>query len=224
MVDQVDTRARLADAALLEAWRGGDGQAGRSLFQRYFERLLRFFWNKVDDEETAQDLVQETFLACVEGRDRLRDDASFASYLFRVARNRLASYWSARAARPLQTAVSSIVDAGGSPSSVVARGQNHARLLVALRRLPIDDQVLLELSYWEELSSAEIADVLEIPRGTVRWKLREARRSLQVSLERASRPGEGPHPSVPDETVDGWLAKVRDYLFHDRGFVPPNST
>lgn len=215
---EVQAQSRIADAALLNAWRGGDSAAGQRLFERHFPRLFRFFWNKVDSEESAQDLVQETFLACVEGRDRLRDDASFASYLFRVARNRLANHWSDKAARPLQTGVSSIVDAGASPSALVRQHQDHGRLLSALRHLPIDDQVLLELSYWEELTSGEIADVVEIPRGTVRWRLREARRALHGRIRALERDGARFHGTDLDANLEPWVAEIREYLFHDRGF------
>jgi len=50
---EVQARSRIADAALLNAWRKGDSVAGQRLFERHFARLFRFFWNKVDSEESA---------------------------------------------------------------------------------------------------------------------------------------------------------------------------
>ena len=79
------------DAALLEAWREGDLDAGRSLFERYFEALQRFFANKVGSD--PEDFVQEVFAACVRGRDRMRDGRSFRSYLFGVAYNILREHY-----------------------------------------------------------------------------------------------------------------------------------
>src|SRR6185436_6575853 len=71
------------DAELLSAWRGGDEKAGAELFERHFEALFRFFRNKAGDQ--AEDLVQETFLACLSG-PAFRGEASFRTYLFTVAR------------------------------------------------------------------------------------------------------------------------------------------
>ena len=74
-----------SDIDLLDAWRAGDPRAGNELFNRHFDSVCRFFANKAGNE--VDDLIQRTFLACVEGRDRFRGDASFRGYLFGVARN-----------------------------------------------------------------------------------------------------------------------------------------
>ena len=58
----------VTDTELLSAWRGGDLECGRTLFERHFDGVRRFFANKLD--HGAEDMVQRTFLACVEGRDR----------------------------------------------------------------------------------------------------------------------------------------------------------
>lgn len=63
------------DPELLAAWREGNGDAGQELFARYFEPVSRFFANKLSEDN--DDLIQETFEACVRGRDRLRQDTSF---------------------------------------------------------------------------------------------------------------------------------------------------
>ncbi|MFO0633263.1 MAG: sigma-70 family RNA polymerase sigma factor [Nannocystaceae bacterium] len=78
------------DLELLEAWRGGDAKAGNALFDRYFDAVFRFFRNKVADH--ADDLVQQTFLALVQARDRFRGDSSFRTYLFTAARSKLFNY------------------------------------------------------------------------------------------------------------------------------------
>ena len=72
------------DFELLDAWRAGSREAGSELFERHFPGLFWFFRNKAG--ESAEDLVQQTFLSVVESRDRFRKDASFRTYLFTVAR------------------------------------------------------------------------------------------------------------------------------------------
>ena len=83
-------------------------------------------------------------------------------------------------------------------------------LLRALRRLPIDDQIALELFYWEGLSSREIGDVLERPDATVRTQLRRARLRLESLIETLS-----PDASLATSTTDGfdlWVDRVRDAM------------
>lgn len=164
------------DFTLLEAWRGGDEAAGRELFARYFDAVYRFFRNKVDD--AAEDLTQQTFMGLVQGKDRFRGDASFRTYVFMIARKRLYSHLRERdrAREPIEVSTTSVADLGlVSPSRAVMVRQEQHLLLLALRRLPIEMQVALELFYWEELSVAEIADVLETPVGTVKSRLQRAR-------------------------------------------------
>ena len=171
------------DFELLEQWRGGDEAAGRQLFARYFDSVYRFFRNKVDD--AAEDLTQQAFMGLVQGRDRFRGDASFRTYIFMIARKRLYSYLrkAHRGTDSLDAEQHSVADLGLlSPSKVVANRQEQKLLLRALRTLPLDMQVALELFYWEELTVTEIGDVLETPIGTVKSRLQRARARLDVAI------------------------------------------
>lgn len=173
-----------SDFELLQGWRAGDESAGRTLFGRYFESVFRFFRNKVDD--AAEDLTQQTFMGLVQGKDRFRGDSSFRTYLFMIARKRLYSYLrkAQRDGDPAPWGESSVADLGmHSPSRVVARHQEQKLLLRALRRLPVEMQVALELFYWEELTVTEIAEVLETPVGTVKSRLQRARTRLDATIE-----------------------------------------
>jgi RNA polymerase sigma-70 factor (ECF subfamily) len=64
-----------SDYELLDVWRAGDPKASGELFDRHFRGLYRFFRNK--GVKGVDDLVQQTFLGCVEGRCRMRGDATF---------------------------------------------------------------------------------------------------------------------------------------------------
>lgn len=172
------------DFELLDAWRGGDTSAGSELFERHYHALIRFFRNKVGDD--AEDLVQQTLLSCVRTLDCFRQEAPFATYLFRAARSRLYDYWRRRSVRPrADVGVTSVADMGLSPSQVLARADEQHALLSALRHLPLDQQVALELYYFQELRGPELARVLEVPEGTVRSRLRLAKRALERHLSRA---------------------------------------
>ena len=82
------------ERALLEAWRAGDAAAGEVLFERHFDAIYAFFASKLTID--VSDLVQRTFLGCLEARDRFRGDCSFRTFLYAIARHELYGYFRAR--------------------------------------------------------------------------------------------------------------------------------
>ena len=76
----------------------------------------------------------------------------------------------------------SLVDLATSPSRVVARDEEHLALVSALRTLPVDFQIAIELTYWEGLNASEVGEVLQVPASTVRTRLTRARRLLLKRL------------------------------------------
>lgn len=174
MGDNLDTSS---DAALLDAWRAGDLAAGNTLFRRHVRLLFRFFRTKLDG--SVDDLVQETLLGCLKGN--FREETDFRTYLLCIARNRLYTHYKKKQ-RGFDPLTSSVVQMGHSPSAVVAHGEDRARLLAALRRIPVESQTLLELYYWNGLQGPALAEILEISPHTVRSRLSRARDRLRKEL------------------------------------------
>jgi len=201
-----------ADLELLDAWRDGDDAAGEALFDRHFEPIYRFFCNKVGRD--VDDLVQQTFLGCLEARTRMRGDASFRTFLFAVARNQLLRHREGRYGghEGPDFQDSRVADLDASPTQLVVEHEQQALLLRALRRLPIDLQIAVELFYWESLPSADLAVVLEIPHGTVRSRLRRARELLREEVERLT-----DDPALAQSTLgdfERWMTSVRRKAGH----------
>jgi RNA polymerase sigma-70 factor (ECF subfamily) len=170
------------DLELLEAWRAGDDQAGSQLFERRGVEILRFFNNKVPQD--AEDLVQQTFMACVESRDRFRQDSSFRGYLYGIARRVLLMHLRtrSRARRDFDPAVMSVLDSGMGPVRAATRGDEQQVLAEAMAALPVDFQICLELYYWENLEVREIAAALDAPEGTIKSRLSRARTRLEEQI------------------------------------------
>src|ERR1043166_2247348 len=164
-----------SDAELLERWRSGDRDSGEALFERYYHMVERFFLNKIGD--AISDLVQETFVRCVQNNDKIRDD-QFRVYLFGIAYNVLNGYLRQRYRDGGAPGDTSIRDLADGPVTLVFQRRDHRLLLEALRSIPSDDQVLLELHYWESLTTDAIAEVRRIPVGTARGRLQRAREKL----------------------------------------------
>ncbi len=175
-----------SDNELLEAWRTGDTRAGKELFERHFAALRRFFANKVDLHE-VEDLMQRSFMGCVEAVERFRGDSSFRTFLFAIARRQLYKHFRDQRVkegrRVDDLSVTSVAEPGRTPSSNMGARQEGEMLLTALQRISVDHQAVLELHYWEQLSTDEIAHVCEIATGTVRTRLHRARHALKGVLE-----------------------------------------
>lgn len=150
---------------------------------------MRFFRDKVSE---PADLVQETFLACREHIDRFREEASFRTFLFSIASNVLGKFYRAKAGPrgKVDLGTVSVEDLGESPSRVLAEREERRLLLLALRRLSVEQQTLLELHYWERMTDSELSVVLGLSLGTVKTRKRAARVRLKRIIEElASSPG-----------------------------------
>jgi RNA polymerase sigma-70 factor (ECF subfamily) len=170
-----------ADLALLERWRDGDQQAGQDLLKRHFRSIYRFFDHKCRGE--VDDLVQRTFFQCVRSRDQFRGASSFRTYLFAIARHELYQHLrDVRRDQKLDFEITSIAEIVTTVGTKLARLQDAERLKAAMRALPVDDQLLLEMHYWHELDSTQLGEILEMPPATVRTRLSRARKTLRAQF------------------------------------------
>ncbi|MBK8264874.1 MAG: sigma-70 family RNA polymerase sigma factor [Nannocystis sp.] len=200
----------MPDDRLLSAWRDGDEDAGVELFERYYDAISRFFRSKAWD--SAPDLIQRTFLACLESRARIREGTAFRSYLFGVARNILLEHYRGkrRDGDRIDFMERSVEDFGPTPSSILGREQETQLLLQALRRIPIDAQTVLELYFWENMTAKEIADALQIPEGTLRTRIRRAKQLLEQQLAALAKTPKLLQSTVSD--LESWAQSLRSAL------------
>ncbi|MEM7157759.1 MAG: RNA polymerase sigma factor [Myxococcota bacterium] len=198
------SRPATDDASLLRAWQAGDQVAGSTLFSRHYSCIYRFFMSKVPD--AAEDLVQRTFLGCVEAADRFRGDSSMRTFLFGIAHNTLRHHLRKRhrLAEPLDSGVHSAAELAPGPSTALAHAQEQRLLLRALRHIPLDYQIVLELHYWEQQSATQISEALGVAVGTIKTRIRRGRQLLQDKIAALA---ETPEQST--STLDGFDEWIR---------------
>ncbi len=200
------TRLIVDEFALLNAWRSGDADAGTQLLRRYTDTVYHFFLTKTDNA-SAEELTQATFEACTRQRDRIREQGSIRAYLLGIARKKLLQHhdeWRRRGTRGLDASVAGMLT---SPSVAVARSERQRIVLAALQALPVDFQIAIELHYWEDMSVAEIARVLEVAPGTVKSRLHRARDMLRDKIHEVVA-----DPRLAEDTIAGlhtWIASLR---------------
>jgi len=201
------------DLDLLKRWRNGDEAAGQRLFRRHTDTLYRFFQNKI--ASGAEDLMQQTLLACLQNQDQYEQRSSFRSYLLGVARYQLFDYYRRNKVDTahLELGTVTVQDLALSPSSQVVQARENRLLLEALRRLPINLQIALELSYWEDLSGPELAEILEVPLNTAYSRLRRAKQLLKEQLEWLTTSGE--ELEVTQTDLVQWARALRKPEDHD---------
>ncbi len=197
------------DTELLTRWRAGDDAAGNQLFERHFDAIYRFFCRKLDDEQ-ALDLLQKTFLACVNGRDRVKAGNQFRPYLYGAARNILLRHYRDKYRQKDGHKLDDRPIAGSqmSPTMRLAKKAEHRLLLKALCNLDLNDQLLLELRYWERLTRKQLAQVFEIGDLAVASRISRAKRRLRTEIERVAR-----DPDLGTRTTanfEGWLDDLRE--------------
>lgn len=200
-----------SDAELLEAWRGGDKRAGSELFERYFEPVSRFFVNKLSEE--PDDLIQETFMACLHGRDRVRDTSRFRSYLFGIACNVLRVHLRRQSDLPIGDEGDGdycAFDLAPGPSTALHAREGERLLLDALRRIPLELQIMLELHYWEAMKTDEIARTLGLAPGTVRGRLQRGRARLLEALDEVPMPRA--MQALLTRDLDEWATGLREVV------------
>lgn len=195
---------------LLEAWRAGDRQAGSRLIAARSREMTWFFRNKVFDENDVPDLVSQTFLRAVSARDRFEGKTSFRRFLYAIARNVLREYLRSvtkREREQLDFAQVCVRDLQPRTlSSLHSEKRQVQALIEALREVPLDDQVVLELKYFEGLSGRELGDALGIPEGTVRGRLSRGLGRLRERVQRQLQRGA---PPVSAEDLEAWGAELR---------------
>ena len=173
---------RLREALWVMQAQAGDAAAFEQLVRDWHPRLWRFAHAATGDPDAASDVVQEAFTAIVRGFSDLDDPASFRPWAYRITRNKSAD-WIRRRQRERKLANEQRWAGAPAAASRRARTEIGERIRDAIRPLAPDLRALLMLRYAEELTIAEMANVLEVAEGTVKSRLHKARGELRRSLE-----------------------------------------
>lgn len=191
-----------SDAEAVARAREGDHEAFRVLVERYQGRAFRLAARVLRDEERARDVVQEAFLKVYGALRRFEGRSSFYTWLYRVVMNLCLDLrrreareakgreveWSDETSPGWEDAE---VDPPGAPHAeempdvLLERAELRARMTAAIDALPEAARATLVLREVEGLSYEEIAQALEIPKGTVMSRLHYARRRVQAALAAA---------------------------------------
>ncbi|HYE73367.1 MAG TPA: RNA polymerase sigma factor [Blastocatellia bacterium] len=153
-------------------------EAFGALFEAVCTRVRRYFILRGLDVATAEDLTQNVFLKVYRQAGELRDSDHFFGWLFAIARNEMISFWRREQSRPTKVEFEPLDHQ--LPNTLVVESGIYSSLLMMdlLRLLDPADRDLVVLRFVEGLSYEELALALNLPLGTIKWRLFNARKVL----------------------------------------------
>lgn len=165
-----------SDRELVSRVAEGDGEAFRTLYDRFADRVLRYAFTILRNRHLAEEVTQETMIAVWKGAGRFAGRSKVSTWLFGIARNR--SYdlvrKEERGKRLPDTPMIS-----PDPAKGILLQQ---KVVEAMNILPNDQREVVFLTFYEGLSYAEIAGILDIPQGTVKSRMFHAKRKMAEAL------------------------------------------
>jgi RNA polymerase sigma-70 factor (ECF subfamily) len=183
----VDDRRLIADSLK------GRTAAFGELVRRYQDRLYNTVYRLVDSPEDAQDVVQDAFLNAYQALDTFKGDSQFFTWLYRIAVNTAISL---KRKRRVVLSIDRDYDAQGpgaepldaseysQPGHALERAEQERRVQDALNRLSPEHRAVLILKDMEDQKYETIAEILQVPIGTIRSRLHRARLELRSLLQR----------------------------------------
>ncbi|NIN65309.1 MAG: sigma-70 family RNA polymerase sigma factor [Anaerolineae bacterium] len=165
------------EAQLVVKAQRGDEDAFEQLVRAHQRYVFNLAYRVLGDYREAEDVAQETFVRAWRGLPSFRAESRFTTWLYRIARNVCLNRLPRLQAELTQTEL-----LGETPADVFNAKERRAFVHAELARLPEKYRLVLTLRYLQDLSYAEIADVLNLPLGTVKTHLHRGREALAARL------------------------------------------
>jgi RNA polymerase sigma-70 factor (ECF subfamily) len=160
--------AALTDDALVTRARRGDATALAALYHRYVGEVYGFAMNQLGNAQDAEDVTSDTFTKVVDGLPAYRGEASFRTWLYAIARNRMHDHWR-RNGRPLRVALDEAQPAMGDDEAPVAASPRWSELgRAVLAQLPDNYRQVLTLRILQERSIRDTAAAMATTEGNVK--------------------------------------------------------
>ena len=185
--DPAAGQAERSDSELVDAVRAGELTAFDALVTRHARRAFSVAYRVMGKPEDAEDLVQDAFIAALVKIDTFDATRSFEAWFYRILVNRGLDLRKARTRRQADEIPECSASSGPSPLELLEKSELQEDLARALAGLPPSQRLVFQLYDLEGFSGPEIAEMLELPDGTARWHLHQARRALRDALSHHSR-------------------------------------
>jgi RNA polymerase sigma-70 factor (ECF subfamily) len=173
----------MSDEALIAAIAAGDRAAMRILYNRHQVRVFRFAARLVDDAASAEDVVSEAFIEVWRQADRFEGRSSVSTWIMSIARFKALSVRRRRQEIELDQKVEeTVADQYSTPEQILLETDRSAQLRACLSQLSPDHREIIDLVYYHDKTIEEVADIVGVPKNTVKTRMFYARRRLAQLL------------------------------------------
>ncbi|MDN5205591.1 RNA polymerase sigma factor [Fulvivirgaceae bacterium BMA10] len=167
----------------------GDNQALTLLVRRWHKKLYGYAYKTTNNSSIAEDIVQESWQAIVKGLKNLKDPALFRPWIYRIVNNKAVD-WIRKQQKERSLMEKELKDHKEPMEEDEVPDDALFVLKQALKSLPEDQRFILSMHYLERLSVKHMAKVLDIPEGTVKSRLFNARKYLKKKYEETKQESE----------------------------------
>jgi RNA polymerase sigma-70 factor (ECF subfamily) len=175
-----------ADVDLLERIAHGDKLAMRALFARHNVRVYRFVLRFVSDEALAEDLVNEVFVDLWRNADKFEGNSQVSTWILAIARFKALSSLRRRKEDSLDDIeAAAIPDSNDDPEITLQKKDRIAILRECMSHLSSDHREIIDLVYYHEKSVDEVAEIVGVPKNTVKTRMFYARKRMSELLAQA---------------------------------------
>jgi RNA polymerase sigma-70 factor, ECF subfamily len=179
----MNERSSPSDRELVGRVRAGDAAAFSILVRRHLRPAVRLAARLLGDDDAAEDVVQESFLAVLESVDGFDEARPFAPWFYRIVSNRCSNVRRSWSRRPAEALSPTLASERPGPERDAERRWLRSRLEAALNELPERQREVLMLYDVDGFTGPEIAEMLNISAGTVRWHVHQARAAMRAILD-----------------------------------------
>lgn len=182
----------MEDRDIIERVLGGDNDAFSLLVEKYQTKVYNLALRMSGNEDDAFDLAQDSFVRAWRNLGSFQFESSFSTWLFRLTSNICLDFLRAKKRRAAvsltvtddedEESQLAVPDPGKTPEEAVIAAEDRTLLTRALNELPADQRQILTLRAIDDLSYAEIAEILHLQEGTVKSRLSRARTALRNKL------------------------------------------
>src|SRR5579862_9011478 len=182
--DPTTGRHRSADAdgsdeALLDLVARGDKAGMRALFGRLNVRVFRFLVRLVHNHAVAEELLNDVFIAVWRHAGQFRGRSRVSTWILAIARQKALSVLGRRTGEELdEVALRSIEDPADDPEAALWKAERNKLMRDCLEQLSLAHREVVDLVYYHERTTEEVAQILAIPQGTVKTRMFHARKRL----------------------------------------------
>jgi RNA polymerase sigma-70 factor (ECF subfamily) len=168
-----------SDEALIKAIADGSQAAMRALYARHNVRVFRFIARLVNDTARAEDLVSEVFIDVWSQADRFEGRSQVSTWILSIARFKALSSLRRRGEAELdETVAEAIADTADTPEETVLAKDRSAQLRSCLAKMSAEHREVIDLVYYHEKSVEEVAEIIQLPKNTVKTRMFYARKRL----------------------------------------------